>query len=65
MNRDRYITLCRQTSSGKDAFVRNTRSGEKGRVESCTHEHMLVMTSEGKERCWDYHKCEEAGGSKG
>jgi hypothetical protein len=28
-------------------------------VESCTHEHLLVKTSEGSECCWDFHKCEE------
>lgn len=65
MNREPYISLCRQIASGKDAFVRNSSSGKEGGVESCTHEHILVMTSEGKERCSDYHKWEEARGYKG
>jgi hypothetical protein len=64
MNRDRYISLCKQTASGNDSFVRNTDNGEQGLVESCTHESLLVKTSEGKERIWDFHKCEEAGSSK-
>lgn len=60
MNRNKYINVCKTTMTGENAFVCNTVSGEKGMVESCTHDHLLVKTSEGKERCWDFHRCEES-----
>lgn len=58
MNRNLYVDVCKTTQTGKPASVRNMASNEVGIVASCTHEHLLVKTSEGKEKCWDYHKCE-------
>lgn len=60
MNRNQYINICKTTLTGDHAFVRNTVSNEEGMVESCTHDHLLVKTREGKERCWDYHRCEKS-----
>ena len=58
MNRKQYVDICKTTLTGKNAFVHNALTGEEGMVKSCTHEHLLVKTREGKDRCWDYHRCE-------
>ncbi|MEZ4601019.1 MAG: hypothetical protein R2940_14620 [Syntrophotaleaceae bacterium] len=63
MNRENYIDICEIMATGKEAFVRNISSGEEGRVESCTREHILVKTREGKEKVWDYHECDKVRGS--
>lgn len=60
MKRNQYINICKTTLTGDHAFVRNTVSDEEGMVESCTHDHLLVKTREGNERCWDYHRCEKS-----
>lgn len=64
MNRDRYINVCETTASGDTALVRKTSSGEEAMVKSCTHEHLLVETRDGKGFCWDYHDCDNLTSAK-
>lgn len=59
MNKNRYIDVCNTILTDKSAQVRNTISGEVGRVEGCTREHLLVRGQNGEKFCWDYHKCEQ------
>lgn len=59
MNKNRYIDVCNTILTDNSAFVRNTVSGEEGRVAGCTREHILVRSDTGEKFCWDYHKCEQ------
>jgi len=59
MKRERFDFVCQDTVSGVDAFVRHPSTSEEGRVLSCSTGHMVVETSDGNKRCWDYRECEE------
>jgi len=59
MNRDRFQFVCNESEEGRDAFVINSTAREEGRVLECTREHVVVETSSGDKRCWDYNQCEE------
>jgi len=61
MQRDRYQFLCSEADAGRDAFVRNPNGMEEGMVTSCImqSDHLVVKTTAGQTRCWDYHECED------
>jgi len=61
MQRDRFAYLCSQAEAGRDAFVRHPGSDEEGIVTSCIMKsnHMVVETTDGTTRCWDFHECED------
>jgi len=66
MQRERYKYLCAEVASGNDAFVRHPDTNEEGMITSCTpqSDHLIVRTSQGDKRCWDYRTCEELERSK-
>ncbi|HKK01150.1 MAG TPA: hypothetical protein VJ955_03195 [Desulfuromonadales bacterium] len=64
MEKDRFDFVCLESESGRDVFVRNSVSGEEGRVTSCAADHLMVDAAAGERRCWDFHGCEEVGRSK-
>jgi hypothetical protein len=64
MKKDRFDFVCQDTEAGVDAFVKNPDTGEEGRVLNCSMDHMVVETSGGKKRCWDFKECEELSRSK-
>ena len=59
MIRDRFEFVCQEAQSGNDAFVRHPSSKEEGRVVYFQGEHLVVETSDGKRRCWDYRECDQ------
>lgn len=59
MKKERFQFVCNESSEGRDAFVVNAAMGEEGRVINCAADHVVVKTSEGKNRCWDFHECAE------
>ncbi len=59
MKKERFDFVCQDAEAGMDAFVKHPSSDEEGRVKSCGKDHMIVETSDGQERCWDFHECEE------
>ena len=61
MQRDRFEHLCSEAVAGRDSFVRNPLSGEEGMVDSCIMktDPLVVKTTQGKTRCWDYHECDD------
>ena len=64
MKREGMEFLCSESEAGRDAIVMNRTTGEDGRVESCSLDHLLVKTTSGKDACWDYHDCDEVTRSK-
>ncbi len=65
MKKDRFEFLCQEAQAGNDAFVFHPGSHEDGRVTSCSTDHLVVETSEGEKRCWDFGECEEISRDKG
>jgi hypothetical protein len=59
MDKDRFEYVCIQTEQGRDMFVRHPASGEEGRVQSCSKEHVVVATTAGEQRTWDYREVAE------
>jgi len=59
MDKERYDYVCIQTEQGRDAFVRHPASGEEGRVLSCSGQRVVVKTTAGEERTWDFREIEE------
>lgn len=59
MKKDRFDFICQDAEAGIDAFVNNPGTREEGTVLRCSTEHLIVKTSEGKERCWDFNQVEE------
>ena len=61
MNKNTYEHLCSEARSGRDAFVRHPESNEEGIVTNCILQsnHLVVKTSHGETRCWDFGECEE------
>lgn len=61
MQRNRYEYLCSETQSGRDAFVRHPDSNEEGMITKCVMktDHVVVTTTQGHKRCWDFHECED------
>lgn len=59
MKTDRFQYLCKEIESGNSAFINHPSTGEKGRLQSCSMDHLVVETDEGNRRCWDFHECEE------
>ena len=61
MKRDRFTFLCSEAEAGRDAFVRHPDSNEEGMVSSCImrSNHMVVETTQGQTRCWDFSECED------
>ncbi len=64
MKKDRFTFICSENQEGRDAFVTHPASKEEGLVMSCSPDHIVVKTSDGKNRCWDYQECEEMSRSK-
>ena len=64
MKKDRFTFVCAESESGRDAFVAHPQSGEEGRVVSCSVDHLVVKTTPGEDRCWDFRECEEMSRSK-
>lgn len=64
MKKNRFEFVCQESQAGMDAFVTHPNTHEEGRVLNCSSTHLTVQTSAGKERCWDYHECEELKRSK-
>ena len=64
MKKERFDFVCQDTEAGTDAFVRHSSSDEEGRVLNCSIDHLVVETSEGTKRCWDFRECEELSRSK-
>jgi len=61
MNKERYDYLCMESEAGRDTFVMHPATLEEGLVKSCLPplNHIIVRTSAGVIRTWDYHECEE------
>ena len=61
MNQKIYEHICSEAKSGRDAFVRHPESNEEGLVTNCILQsgHVVVKTSRGKTRCWNFSDCEE------
>ncbi len=61
MNRYRYEHLCLEAEAGRDAYVTHPQTNEEGIVENCItkSDHLVVRTSDGRKRCWDYRECED------
>lgn len=59
MNKERFEFVCSEAKEGRDAFVNHQANSEEGLVLACSDEHMVVRTSGGRERCWDFRDCEE------
>ncbi|TLM67856.1 MAG: hypothetical protein FDZ69_03400 [Deltaproteobacteria bacterium] len=57
MERKRFDFICMESEEGRDALVVHGR--EHGLVDHCAGEHLLVRTSSGESRCWDFRDCEE------
>jgi len=62
MNKNTYEHLCSEAKSGRDAFVRHPESNEEGIVTDCIMQskHIVVKTSHGETRCWNFGECEES-----
>lgn len=61
MKKEQFEHLCQVSESGQDAFIDHPDSGEHGLITTCVRPtgHMVVRTSEGQMRCWDFGECEE------
>lgn len=59
MKKERFQFVCNESNEGRDAFVIHETMQEEGRVISCSADHVVVETSEGKNRCWDFRECAE------
>jgi hypothetical protein len=59
MNKERFTFVCNEAEEGRDAFVAHPISDEEGRVKSCSLSHVVVETSAGAQRCWDFNEVEE------
>lgn len=64
MEKERFQFVCNESEEGRDAFVTNPATEEEGRVLECARDHIVVETSSGEKRCWDYHQCEELARTK-
>ena len=59
MQKERFNFVCNEAEGGRDTFVTHPGKGEEGVVQSCSMEHVLVETTAGEKRCWDYQDVEE------
>jgi len=61
MNQKIYEHICSEANAGRDAFVSHHESNEEGLVTNCILQsgHVVVKTSRGETRCWDFGECEE------
>ncbi|HEX9874524.1 MAG TPA: hypothetical protein VGA43_09190 [Deferrimonas sp.] len=64
MRKERFAFVCQEAEAGNDAFVKHGSSMEEGVVLSCSTDHLVVHTADGKDRCWDYNECEELSRSR-
>lgn len=64
MKRDRFDFVCQDTEAGIDAFVTHPATEEQGYVIDFGPDTVVVKTSGGETRCWDYRECEELYRSK-
>lgn len=62
MQKGRYQYLCQQSEAGREAMVNHPKSHESGVVISCIPltDTMVVRTTDGYSRSWDFHDCEAA-----
>ncbi len=59
MKKERFDFVCLDTEAGIDAFVKNPDTSEEGTVKGCSADQLIVKTSEGKERRWNFNQVEE------
>ena len=60
MERTSFLHLCDNAEAGReDVFVQHPDAGEGGMVEGCDRDELIVLTSDGRKRHWDYRQCEE------
>jgi hypothetical protein len=62
MKEDRFRYLCNKSEEGhEDVFVNHPDTQEGGEVIACDpdQETLIVRTSDGQEKSWDFRKCEE------
>ena len=57
MERKRFDFVCMESEEGRDVEIRHGK--ERGFVDHCAGEHLLVKTTEGEKRCWDFRECDE------
>jgi len=58
MRQDRFEYLCKEVKSGSSTMISHPSTHEEGRMVSCSMDHLVVET-DGGNRCWDFHECEE------
>ncbi len=63
MKRSRYEYLCHECDAGHDTLVAHPASREDAVVVSCIKltDTMVVRTTDGYTRSWDFHDCEDLG----
>lgn len=61
MQKDRFVHLCMEAESGRDAFVRHPGDGEEGMITGCDLQggRMLIQTSDAQTRLWDFNECDD------
>ncbi len=62
MKEDRFRYLCNKSEEGReDVFVNHPATQEGGEVIACdpNQELLIVKTSEGEQKSWDFRECEE------
>ncbi|MBE0597900.1 MAG: hypothetical protein IH614_11570 [Desulfuromonadales bacterium] len=60
MDKEIFVYICNKMEEGREGvFVNHPATQEGGEVIECTGEQMIVRTSSGEERRWDYQECEE------
>lgn len=59
MKTDRFQYLCQEVDKGSELFINHPSTGERGRLQSCSMDHVVVETDKGERRCWDFRECDE------
>ncbi len=60
MDKKQFDHICDEAQEGReDIFVNHPSTNEGGMVLNCEKEHLIVQTSQGEKRRWDFRDCEE------
>ncbi len=60
MEKEQFLHLRNEMEQGReDVFVNHPASKEEGVVIECEDDRLVVKTSEGEKRQWDYRECDE------
>ena len=60
MEKSIFLHLCDDAEAGReDVFVQRLDAAEGGMADHCEGDELIVLTSEGQKRRWDYRQCEE------